>query len=384
MGYNRFIAFGAAFAALAMCWAVAAGGGPSDPVVSQSYLEDTVARQIINDITDRVSQKLSDPEKRISQVARDAESRISYEAIVSAAGDIALEELQARGLYWYNAPVMKNITLKAGEVLCGDAGTKAILFSGSGVIYGNPVVNITAGYEYAAGSAVALNNSYFFVANDGSGIRATADCTIGVDGRYKILDAVRIPRYQDLAKALSRMNLVRGTANGFELHRGATRAEAITMLVRLLAEENAAMGGGYTHHFADVDSWADDIVAYSLNRGYANGVSRTRFGASDPTTVNHYMTFLLRVLGYDDTAGDFVWNQAMDYAVKFDVITKEEAQWISSTPFTRDHMVYLSYYALFAEIKGQNITLLDSLIDRGAVSATAAEAAIAQVTRERG
>jgi len=133
-----------------------------------------------------------------------------------------------------------------------------------------------------------------------------------------------------------------------------------------------------------VADWADDVVGYAYKKGYANGTSPTTFGASSPTTVNHYMTFLLRALGYDDTAGDFSWDNAMNAAVSLGVITAEECEFISSTPFTRDHMVYLSYYALQAKMKGGRETLLDSLIGRGAVSQSAAEAALSGVTRKRG
>ena len=383
MRYNRFIALGASLGVLAMCWAVAAGGGADDPVISKSYLESTVAPRITNEIVNSIVEKIGNPEKRISEITDKAVSQISNATVAEAIADVAMEELQARGKYWYNAPAMEKITLRQGDVLCGDIGTKATVFSGGGVIYGNPVVNVTTGYEYSPGSSVILNSSYFFTANDGSSIKFTADSTVGIEGRYKILSAVRVPRYTDLARALSQMNLVRGTANGFELHRGATRAEAITMLVRLLAEENQAMTGNYPHNFTDVDTWADSIVGYSVRQGYANGVAVNKFGASSPTTANHYMTFILRALGYDDTKGDFVWNEAVDYAVRYGVLTPEEGKWISSTPFTRDHMVYMSYYALFANVKDSDRTLLYTLIDRGAVSAEDAQMAISQVTRER-
>ena len=95
------------------------------------------------------------------------------------------------------------------------------------------------------------------------------------------------------------------------------------------------------------------------------------------------MTFLLRVLGYDDKAGDFSWDQAMDAAVRYQVLSQAERDRIASTPFTRDHMIYLSYYALFAKEKGGGATLLDRLVEQGAVSRQAADAAVAGVKRAR-
>ncbi len=384
MAYKRIIAMCASFAVLVLCWATAQGGDPSDPVISRSYLEDTFTTNILERVAQQVSQKLTFPEERVAEITQSARGAISEQGIADAAVDIALEELQARGKFWYSAPTLETVKMKSGQVICGDAGTKVTVLSGRGVIYGNPVVNITAGYEYSAGAQVAVNNSYFFTENNGSGIHFTADSTVGISGNYKILSYVRIPRYTELAEALKTMGLVRGAANGFELYRGATRAEAITMLVRLLAEEGQANRGGLSHHFTDVDSWADNVVSYALSKGYANGTSNTTFGASSPTTVAHYMTFLLRALGYNDAAGDFSWDSSMQAAVRYGVISQEECNFISSTPFTRDHMVYLSYYALQTRMKNSNQTLLESLIERGAVDEYDAWDAIDAVKYKRG
>lgn len=384
MGYNRIAALCAAIVALALGWATAAGGSASDPVITRSYLQDTVKPAILEGIAEKVERKLSDPTDRIIEISWDMRDELSQDGVISSTAEVALEELQAQGDFWYSAAQMRSLTLSAGQVICGEAGTKVIVFEGAGQVYGNPVVNITSGYEYAAGSKIQLNNTYFFTANDGSGLRFTSNSRVGVQGRYKILDAVRVPRYTDLAEALQTMGLVKGASGGFELYRGATRAEAVTMLVRLLAEESISNQGGRSHPFKDVDAWANNVVAYALEKGYANGTSKTTFSASSPTTVNHYMTFLLRALGYNDQAGDFKWDQAMDAAVQYGVITQAERDKIFSTPFTRDHMVYLSYYALLSNRKGQSMTLLESLIERGAVSQSAADSAINSVSRTRG
>ena len=43
----------------------------------------------------------------------------------------------------------------------------------------------------------------------------------------------------DAARTLSALGLMQGTGDGFELERSATRAEALTMLLRLLGRETA-------------------------------------------------------------------------------------------------------------------------------------------------
>ena len=51
--------------------------------------------------------------------------------------------------------------------------------------------------------------------------------------------------------------------------------------------------------------------------------------------------------------------------------------------FMRDHMAYVSYYGLFAKLKGADSTLLDKLISAGAVSKSASESAISKMESPR-
>lgn len=51
----------------------------------------------------------------------------------------------------------------------------------------------------------------------------------------------------EAANDLYSMGLLKGTGEGFELDRTATRQEAMVMLVKLLAKEKTALTGSYTH-----------------------------------------------------------------------------------------------------------------------------------------
>ncbi len=83
-----------------------------------------------------------------------------------------------------------------------------------------------------------------------------------------------------------------------------------------------------------------------------------------------YLTFLLRVLGYDDGAGDFLWSSAGEKAVSVGLITAAENRSFAAL-FYRDHVAYTSYCALSASLKDGGTTLIGKLIDAGAVTAQA-------------
>lgn len=50
-------------------------------------------------------------------------------------------------------------------------------------------------------------------------------------------------------------------------------------------------------------------MGYAYENGLTNGMSTTTFGGSDAVTTTHYLTFILRALGYLSGV-DFRWDTA--------------------------------------------------------------------------
>ncbi|MEG2377357.1 MAG: hypothetical protein RSC43_03260 [Clostridia bacterium] len=354
----------------------------NDPVISLSYLNNTIKPEITAQIDTKIAAKLPS-DAAIEADSRDAAAKISVDGAKDTAADMVLEVLQESGKYLYSTTGQKSIKLHAGDVLTGLAGTKILMRSGSASLLAKPI-NLTRGAEVSAGSAAAQNTLYMLPADNGSGIKITSNsANILVDGVYRIKNTRYRAKYFDIADALLDMNLFRGSSIGYELERGATRTEAIVMLIRLLGEEEAARNFSGSHPFDDVPAWASTYLAYAYEKGYARGVTQTHFGGSDMVSAAQYTTFLLRALGYSDTRGDFTWDKSLDFGVKAALITAGERSALSKTAFMRDQMAYLSYYSLFAKTKGSDETLLKRLTAHGAVSAANAAEAIAAVTRVR-
>ena len=93
----------------------------------------------------------------------------------------------------------------------------------------------------------------------------------------------------------------------FDLDRPMNRAEAVTMLVRLLGKEAEAVEGDWTTPFTDVPAWAAPSVGCAYENGLTKGVSDTAFGSKQEVTAAEYLTFVLRALGYDSET-DFQWD----------------------------------------------------------------------------
>lgn len=179
----------------------------------------------------------------------------------------------------------------------------------------------------------------------------------------------------DRAYILNGLGLFQGTETGFALERRATRIEGLVMLVRLLGEEPAVKAGAYPHAFWDVPTWGDAYVGYAVQKGLAKGTSDSTFGGTEYITANQYATFLLRALGYSDSAGDFTWSQAAAKAAELGVVSKEQLSKWDSQVFLRGDIVDLSYAALSAPMKSGQQTLCQALVVRGVFTEDAAKEA---------
>ncbi len=181
---------------------------------------------------------------------------------------------------------------------------------------------------------------------------------------------------EESANALYELGLFQGTgetANGkpiYSLDAAPTRAQAVTMLVRLLGKEAEAKAGSWTVPFTDLADWAKPYVGYAYANGLTNGLSADRFGSSDKVTANQYLTFILRALGYSSES-DFQWNKASSFS---DSLGLTHGEYAAARSFTRGDTARISFAALAQTRKGSGETLAAQLVRQGAVQAkTAAE-----------
>jgi len=94
---------------------------------------------------------------------------------------------------------------------------------------------------------------------------------------------------------LHKLGLFQGTENGFELEKPVTRAEAITMILRMIGEgKTAAAGGG--RNFSDVpsDYWAYMSIGYAAEKGYINGTGETTFEPERGVTGQVFINAVVR------------------------------------------------------------------------------------------
>jgi len=162
------------------------------------------------------------------------------------------------------------------------------------------------------------------------------------------------------ADAMNDMGLFLGTGKGYELDNTLTRAQGVTMLVRMIGKEAEAQSGVFGDPFKDVPTWAKGYVGYAWANKITNGTGPDKFSPDATMTDYMFLTLTLRALGYDDAAGDFKWDNPYALAKKVGLITSTA----KDTRFTRGEAVVVFWNALNAPLKGKTTTLADTLIQQ--------------------
>lgn len=174
------------------------------------------------------------------------------------------------------------------------------------------------------------------------------------------------------ADALHTLGLINGTgASGYALESPATRAQAAVLLVRLAGAQQDAAADNWFSGYRDVPAWASRAVHYAVHQGWIDSPASAGldFHPDTAITADEWFTFLLRMLGYDDDAGDFSPDSAALFAQHIGLTPQASTGFLS-----RGQLFVLLESALSFSYKDGSATVISRLIDRGIVSRAAANA----------
>lgn len=354
--------------ALALCLLAVTGIAMAgeDALITLSWLED----YLFDNVDETLDEGLEDLEENILDAAADLRKEPTVidsltEAEIDALAAQAADQLQN------GSTAAHTLTLEKGQRVTGPLGGGMVLESGSATITsftGNDLIDVTTGSAAAPGNAALTGHYYLIGADNGCGMTITSDTAL-----VRILDSAYAmdgysPRYGKDADLLASMGIFRGSNLGFELERVPTRQESLIMLLRLLGEEDEALAYTGTSPFTDLTGWLDGrkYIHYGSAMGYTNGVDATTFNQYGAANRHVYLTYVLRALGYDDKAGDFVWNTTSDdLAVAIGLMTAKELKAMEQSGFYRDHVAHISKNALNATLKDGSMTLGERLVKSG-------------------
>ena len=168
------------------------------------------------------------------------------------------------------------------------------------------------------------------------------------------------PESTGRADKLASLGLFQGTNEGYQLDNTPTRMQGLVMLIRLLGLENEAKSYEESSPFTDL-TWGQEYAAYAYANSLTQGTTSTTFSPNVSLNAKSYITFLLRALGYDDSAGDFAWDSVLPFAEEKGLLAAGSADTLATVTLNRGDMVDLSYAALTCALKEGGQTLAEKL-----------------------
>lgn len=176
---------------------------------------------------------------------------------------------------------------------------------------------------------------------------------------------------QRSADVLQTLGLVRegDGRSGMSLNAYASRAEAVTLLVRLSGGEEDAKTERWVAGFLDLPDSLEYIVNYAGHRGWVTGYTPVRFEPDYAVSANGWCAFLLRMLGYSDKTGDFTVEGAAQFARHIGLVTTDYKGLLD-----RGDLLDIAQDALSFHYRDSEDTILSRLIDSGVVSRSTANA----------
>ncbi len=152
------------------------------------------------------------------------------------------------------------------------------------------------------------------------------------------------------ARALYNLGLAQGydtTGTNFGLTDKMTRIQTVVQVIRFLGKEAEVKAGTFTHPFTDVPAWANNYVGYAYANNITSGRSKDKFDPDGTVDEMQFLTFMLRAVGYEDSKGDFVWNNPFSLAKKIGMNESDTA----SASFVRGDAFRISFNALYSDAK---------------------------------
>ncbi len=354
----------------------------SDPAVTRSYFEDVymqrVKTKVINNLQTALGNKkntlIKNMDQRLASLTGGNLTEIVKGTIASSTY-LSMDSAHQINTF---ASLKSSVYVGGGMTLRVMSGSTVILVSGYARLV-NAAIDLTEGVVQTSGTSMRSNHAYLSI--NGGRMSASAGATYRIDGSYSLVNTY-IPTYTSLADALKKLKLFYGSDVGYELERAPSRLESLVMLIRLLGKEKEALAYTGSHPFTDVPNWASRYVAYAYKQGIAGGKSKTRFGGDDLCTSTEYTCFVLRALGYSERADKYLWSESTYFAQKIGLYNAKEMS-VCRRTFMRDHLVYLSFYALPFKLKGTNRPLQQQLIDNRVFTLQQATTALSQITVKR-
>ncbi|NLO46871.1 MAG: S-layer homology domain-containing protein [Clostridiales bacterium] len=278
-----------------MGFALAAGGGPGDPLISLTYIRDTFIPAVLKSAEVKLNDETAELRTELSQ---------------------RLDEISGTGIQGYQfSSGYKTLSFQKGGTLTISEMTGFILTEG----YGNiriergEVIDLNTGKSIPADCILEKQHRYFTAEGASAVIRIYSSTADGmVDGYYLSESSGTIPAnlmFMDIPAThwanesityLAGRDIIKGVGNDrYAPNDFVTRGAFVTILGRIYNIDSSLY---QTSRFVDVDMslWYGPYIAWADEMGIVTGYGNEMFGPNDVITREQMAVI---IMNYADFAG---------------------------------------------------------------------------------
>ena len=168
----------------------------------------------------------------------------------------------------------------------------------------------------------------------------------------------------DTADMLKELNLFYGTTTGYQLDAPLTRAQAATILVRLLGDEAIVSQEVYPNNpFSDLpdNHWAKNNILYCYENGITKGTGTATFEPERTIPFEEFLALVLRLMGYESEPGTSLSDSVNNTLFGSDYAKRLE----SSNEFIRGNVVDIIDKALITPLNtDEPVLLAEELVEK--------------------
>lgn len=176
------------------------------------------------------------------------------------------------------------------------------------------------------------------------------------------------------AMIINELEILLGDGKGYHLDEQLTRAQAVTLVTRILGKTKYINNNKdifSNADFTDIDTnqWYAANVGYCVKQGIINGLSNNTFKPNGSISEKSFLKILLVSMGYSAT-DDFNWNSVYQFAYSVKLV--DDSSYASRTQdnlnYLRKDVINTVYRALQIKHKETGIRLIEKFIDNGKIT----------------
>ncbi len=179
------------------------------------------------------------------------------------------------------------------------------------------------------------------------------------------------------AETLNKISLLQGNGSDYNLGGQILRSEASTFIVRLLGKEDYVLENKskFKATYKDVkgNEWFVPYIAYCTEQGIIKGFPDGKFAPGQNISEKAFLKMVLCAMGYVYDV-DFNWSNVYSKAYDVGLVTEENylTKTADNNKYTRGSVVSALYNSLNKKMNNKNISVINYLIENGAVVADTA------------